>query len=54
MFVDLINLQIKRQENISPEIAVCGGATTSPHLFKQMIEILKVKKVKVNQKIFTR
>lgn len=48
MFVDLINSQIKRKENINPEIAVCGGAPTSPHLFKQMLQILKVKKVKVN------
>lgn len=48
MFVDLINSQIRRNENINPEIAVCGGAPTSPHLFKQMLEILKVKKVKVN------
>lgn len=51
MFVDLINTQIKRKEDINPEIAVCGGAPTSPHLFKQMLEILKVKSVKVNDNI---
>lgn len=49
MFVDLIHSQMKRKEDIKPEIAVCGGAPTSPHLFKQMLEILKVKSVKVFQ-----
>lgn len=48
MFVDLIHSQLKRKEDIDPEIAVCGGAPTSPHLFKQMLQILKVKKVKVS------
>ncbi|XP_030755419.1 medium-chain acyl-CoA ligase ACSF2, mitochondrial-like isoform X2 [Sitophilus oryzae] len=46
MYVDLINRQKVRKEDISPEIAVCGGASCSPHLFRQMSELLKVKKVK--------
>lgn len=47
MFVDLINTQLRRKEEIHPEIAVAGGAPTSPHLFKQMLEVLKVRAVKV-------
>lgn len=48
MFVDLINKQKERQENISPEIAVSGGALCAPQLFKNMLDVLKVRKVKVS------
>lgn len=46
MYVDLVNQQRNRKEDISPEIAVCGGALCSPHLFRQMKDILGVNKVK--------
>ncbi|CAG9771986.1 unnamed protein product [Ceutorhynchus assimilis] len=46
MYVDIVNRQKIRQENINPEIAVSGGACCSPHLFREMKEILKLKKVK--------
>lgn len=48
MYVDLIDVQSKRKENINAEILVTGGALCSAHLFKNMLEVLKVKKVKVN------
>lgn len=48
MYVDLIKVQSKRQEEISPEIALSGGASCSPQLFQDMLNILKVKKVKVS------
>lgn len=46
MYVDLVNVQKNRNENINPEIALTGGATCSPHLFKEMKEMLNLKKVK--------
>ncbi|KAG5899898.1 hypothetical protein JTB14_002450 [Gonioctena quinquepunctata] len=46
MFVDLINLQKKRKEKLYAEIAISGGASCSPQLFRNMLDILKVKKVK--------
>ncbi|XP_050307171.1 medium-chain acyl-CoA ligase ACSF2, mitochondrial-like [Anthonomus grandis grandis] len=46
MYVDLINRQKIRNENIFPEIAVSGGAYCSIQLFKDMKEYLGVKKVK--------
>ncbi|XP_050307265.1 medium-chain acyl-CoA ligase ACSF2, mitochondrial-like isoform X1 [Anthonomus grandis grandis] len=46
MYVDLINRQKVRKEIISPEIAVSGGAHCSVNLFKEMKEVLGVKKVK--------
>lgn len=47
MYVDLVNVQKERQEEIEVEIAVSGGAPCSPHLFSEIKNILKVKKVKV-------
>lgn len=47
MYVDLVNMQKQKQESINPEIAVAGGSPCSPQLFRQMKDILKVKKVKV-------
>lgn len=47
MYVDLIQKQEERQVDISPEICVSGGALCSPHLFEKMLQVLKVKKVKV-------
>lgn len=49
MYVDLVDLQEKRKEPISPEIVVVGGAPCSPHLFKRIQDVLKVKKVKVGR-----
>jgi acyl-CoA synthetase (AMP-forming)/AMP-acid ligase II len=46
MYVDLVHKQEERKENISPEIAVSGGALCAPHLFKKMLNVLNVKKVK--------
>ncbi|XP_066257129.1 medium-chain acyl-CoA ligase ACSF2, mitochondrial-like [Euwallacea similis] len=46
MYVDLVNRQKSRTESINPEIAVTGGACCSPHLFKEMKEVLNLKKVK--------
>lgn len=46
MHVDLVDVQKKRKENINAEIAVTGGALCSVHLFKSMLDVLKVKKVK--------
>ncbi|KAI4461678.1 acyl-coa synthetase [Holotrichia oblita] len=50
MYIDLIEVQSQRKENINPEILVTGGALCSVHLFKNMLEVLKVKKVK-NQRL---
>lgn len=47
MFVDLVKTQRQRQEDIHPEIALSGGASCSPQLFKDILKILGVKKVKV-------
>lgn len=47
MYVDLIQKQEDRKVDISPEIAICGGALCSPHLFEKMLQVLKLKKVKV-------
>lgn len=47
MYVDLIHRQQERNEDISPEIAVSGGAICPQHLFEQMLTVLHVKKVKV-------
>ncbi|RZC39358.1 acyl-CoA synthetase family member 2, mitochondrial, partial [Asbolus verrucosus] len=41
MYVDLVQKQEERQENISPEIAVAGGALCAPQLFKKMLNVLK-------------
>lgn len=49
MYVDLVDLQEKRKEPISPEVAVVGGAPCSPHLFERIQQVLKVKKVKVSK-----
>ncbi|XP_044268322.1 medium-chain acyl-CoA ligase ACSF2, mitochondrial isoform X2 [Tribolium madens] len=46
MYVDLVHKQEIRKENISPEIAVAGGALCAPHLFKKMLSVLNLKKVK--------
>jgi acyl-CoA synthetase (AMP-forming)/AMP-acid ligase II len=46
MYVDLVHKQEERKENISPEIAVSGGALCAPYLFKKMLNVLNVKKVK--------
>nr|XP_023023625.1 acyl-CoA synthetase family member 2, mitochondrial-like [Leptinotarsa decemlineata] len=46
MFVDLIELQKARKEKLHIEIALCGGASCSPQLFKYMLDVLKVRKVK--------
>uniref|UniRef100_A0A1Y1L8H9 Medium-chain acyl-CoA ligase ACSF2, mitochondrial n=2 Tax=Photinus pyralis TaxID=7054 RepID=A0A1Y1L8H9_PHOPY len=46
MYVDLVNVQSQYNENISPEIAVSGGALCSPELFKKMKKHLNVNKVK--------
>lgn len=47
MYVDLVDKQKARNEDINPEIAISGGAICSPHLFKQMKDVLNLKKVKV-------
>lgn len=47
MHVDLINVQLKRKENLNIDMAVTGGSPCSPQIFKNMKEILNVKKVKV-------
>lgn len=47
MFIDLVKVQEQRKEDISPEIAVCGGAPNTPHLFQQILDVLRIKKVKV-------
>lgn len=51
MFIDLVKVQEQRKEDISPEIAVCGGAPNTPHLFQQILDVLKIKKVKVHLSI---
>lgn len=47
MYVDLVQRQKIRKEEINPEIALSGGALCSPHLFKEMKQFLKVKTVQV-------
>ncbi|XP_045473088.1 medium-chain acyl-CoA ligase ACSF2, mitochondrial [Harmonia axyridis] len=46
MHLDLITEQRKRNEDISPEIAITGGAPVSPHQFTTMLDVLKLKSVK--------
>ncbi|XP_018564375.1 acyl-CoA synthetase family member 2, mitochondrial-like [Anoplophora glabripennis] len=46
MYVDLVRVQKERREKISPEIAVTGGAPCSPSLFKDMLNVIGLKKVK--------
>lgn len=49
MYVDLIAKQKELKANLdSVQIAVTGGAPCSPNLFRQMLDELKVKKVKVS------
>ena len=49
MFVDLTETRQKRKESISAEIAVLGGAPSSPHLLQQIIEILNIPKFHVSE-----
>ncbi|CAG9771984.1 unnamed protein product [Ceutorhynchus assimilis] len=46
MYVDLVSRQKIRGEYIDPDIAVSGGALCSSHLFKEMKQFLRLKKVK--------
>ncbi|XP_060528278.1 medium-chain acyl-CoA ligase ACSF2, mitochondrial-like [Cylas formicarius] len=46
MYVDLIDRQKQRNEIIAPEIACVGGAVCSPHLFTEMKNVLKLKRMK--------
>ncbi|XP_056635689.1 medium-chain acyl-CoA ligase ACSF2, mitochondrial-like [Diorhabda sublineata] len=46
MYIDLINQQRKRNEKLYLEIAVSGGAPCSPKIVEDLLEILKVTKVK--------
>ncbi|KAF2897794.1 hypothetical protein ILUMI_08381 [Ignelater luminosus] len=46
MYVDLVNIQKQLNLKLNAEIALSGGAVCSPHLFKQMKETLKLKRVK--------
>ncbi|XP_022916148.2 medium-chain acyl-CoA ligase ACSF2, mitochondrial [Onthophagus taurus] len=46
MYVDLINVQSKRKENLSLEVALNGGSPCSPELLRKMIDVLGVKRVK--------
>ncbi|CAG9834744.1 unnamed protein product, partial [Diabrotica balteata] len=46
MYVDLVSQQRKRNENLKAELALSGGALCPPTLFKDMLDILKVKTVK--------
>ncbi|KAK5645289.1 hypothetical protein RI129_006589 [Pyrocoelia pectoralis] len=46
MYVDLVNVQRKKNEDIYPEIALSGGAPCSPVLFENMRKHLNVQKVK--------
>ncbi|CAH1101696.1 unnamed protein product [Psylliodes chrysocephalus] len=46
MYVDLVAVQKKRNEkNIKVEIALSGGALCPPALFRDMMDVIKVKKV---------
>lgn len=53
MYVDLVAVQKKRNEkNIKVEIALSGGALCPPALFRDMMDIIKVKKVMVMTFLF--
>lgn len=52
MYVDLVNIQKQLNLELNAEIALSGGAVCSPHLFKQMKAILKLKRVKVRELSF--
>lgn len=53
MYVDLIAKQKEVQANLeSVQIAITGGSPCSPNLFRQMLQELKVKKVKVSTENF--
>lgn len=46
MYVDLIDQQRQRNEKLSLEIALSGGAPCPPKIFEDLFDVLKVKKVK--------
>lgn len=49
MYIDLIEKQLEKQYDLSlVEIAVTGGALCAPDLFKNVLTVLKAKKIKVN------
>ncbi|XP_063922176.1 medium-chain acyl-CoA ligase ACSF2, mitochondrial-like [Zophobas morio] len=45
MYLDLIQIQEKRKEPISANIAFLGGAPSSPHLLEQILKTLNVSKL---------
>lgn len=47
MYVDLVNVQNEKKFNLQLETAISGGAPCSPHLFRQVKQVLKVEKVQV-------
>ncbi|KAF5305883.1 hypothetical protein FQA39_LY09122 [Lamprigera yunnana] len=46
MFVDLVNLQIQKKRKLNLTTAISGGSPCSPQLFKDMKEVLNLKKLK--------
>ncbi|XP_018334738.1 acyl-CoA synthetase family member 2, mitochondrial [Agrilus planipennis] len=44
MYIDLVRAQEERQENISLDLAITGGAPCSPRLFEEMRNVLNVQK----------
>ena len=48
MYLDLIQIQEKRKEPISANIAFLGGAPSSPHLLEQILKTLNVSKLHVS------
>lgn len=47
MYVDLVNLQKREPVDVNLKVAVTGGASCSPGLFRDMQKYLKVERVKV-------
>lgn len=47
MFIDLITNQLTNNKKLNLEIVAWGAAPASPHLLKQIKEVLKPKIIKV-------
>lgn len=48
MYIDLIHKQLEKQYDLSSvDIAVSGGAVCAPDLFRDILKVLKAKKIKV-------
>lgn len=54
MFVDLINCQRRRRENLKLELSLCAGAPASSQLLQEVKEVLGVKTIKASMEMVLR